>query len=186
MLYENFNPLVHDISKVAELVYEVDFRTYDLFFRDRNKAIEAIRKDLSKTPKSKSLKVIFNEDSDLIGFLRCYTSKKRHPFNLKSLKLYLVDILDYFVLCDIGENDLYLAEIAIDKEFRGQGLGNRVISDVIGYAGSNNFDRVLLDVDFRNEGAKALYEKMGFKVFNKKRVKIGGFERGMYNMELIL
>ena len=41
------------------------------------------------------------------------------------------------------------------------------------------------NVDFRNDGAKALYERLGFKVFNKKRVKIGGFERGMYNMELI-
>jgi hypothetical protein len=33
---------------------------------------------------------------------------------------------------------------------------------------------------------KRLYESMGFKVFNKKRVKVGSFERGMQNMELVL
>ena len=42
------------------------------------------------------------------------------------------------------------------------------------------------DLFFRNTKAKNLYEKIGFKEFNKKRVKIGKFERGMYNMELKL
>lgn len=45
---------------------------------------------------------------------------------------------------------------------------------------------VILDADFRNSGAKALYENLGFKVFNKKRLKIGKFERGMYNLEFKL
>lgn len=50
----------------------------------------------------------------------------------------------------------------------------------------NNLKRVTLDADFRNTGAKSLYERMGFREFNKKRVKIGSFERGMHNMELKL
>ena len=33
---------------------------------------------------------------------------------------------------------------------------------------------------------ESLYERIGFKEFNKKRVKIGSFERGMHNMELKL
>jgi ribosomal protein S18 acetylase RimI-like enzyme len=82
--------------------------------------------------------------------------------------------------------DLYLAEIAIDESQRGKGLGKKVIQDVIEYARSKNFKRVILDADFRNKGAKKLYESLGFKVFNKKRVKIASFERGMYNMEFNL
>ena len=58
--------------------------------------------------------------------------------------------------------------------------------NVLEYAKSKNYDRVILDVDFRNESAKKLYESLGFKEFNKKRVKIGSFERGMYNMEFNL
>ena len=69
---------------------------------------------------------------------------------------------------------------------RGKGLGTEVLNDLISHAKSNGFKRITLDADFRNEGAKSLYEKLGFNVFNKKRVKIGSFTRGMYNMELKL
>lgn len=185
MIYENLNTKVHDVSKVAKLVYDVDFRTFDLFFSDENKAIKAIEKDLSKY-KSSSIKVILDDNGDIIGMVECYVSKKLHSFSFSSLKLFLVDVLDFFVLCDVGEKDLYVAEIAIDESLRGQGLGRKVLLDIIDYARSKNMDRVILDVDFRNAGAKALYESLGFKEFNRKRVKIPGFERGMYNMELIL
>ena len=79
-----------------------------------------------------------------------------------------------------------MAEIAIDESQRGQGLGRKVVCDVIKYAKSKNFKRVIIDADFRNKGAKKLYESIGFKEFNKKRVKIASFERGMYNMEFNL
>ena len=89
-------------------------------------------------------------------------------------------------MCDIKKGDLYLSEIAIDENFRGQGIGRKVILDAIEYARSKNFKRLILDADLRNESAKSLYEKLGFKEFNKKSLKLGSFERGMYNMELIL
>ena len=46
----------------------------------------------------------------------------------------------------------------------------------------NGFKRVILDADFRNPKAKALYERLGFKVYNKKSF----LKRGMYNMEFKL
>jgi ribosomal protein S18 acetylase RimI-like enzyme len=100
--------------------------------------------------------------------------------------LLIVDILDHFVLSDISEGDLYLAEIAIDPSLRGQGIGRKVISDVIDYARSKGYKRVTIDADFRNSGAKSLYESIGFRNFDKKQVKIGSFVRGMYNMEFNL
>ena len=118
--------------------------------------------------------------------LMIYTYKVSHKFYFKSLRLQIVDILDHFVLADIEKNDLYLAELAIDSRLRGQGIGKKVVCDVINYAKSKNYKRVTIDADFRNTGAKRLYERLGFKEFNKKRVKIGSFERGMHNMELIL
>ena len=81
---------------------------------------------------------------------------------------------------------MYVAEIAIDDSLRGQGLGKQVLLEVIDYAKSKNLNRVILDADFRNVGARKLYERIGFKEFNKKSLKIGSFERGMHNMELIL
>ena len=186
MRYENFDPKVHDTYKVAKLVYDVDFRTFDLLFKNENKAISTIEKDLRKHEPEGTFKVILNDNDEIIGMLMAYISEMPYDFRLKSLKLIIVDILDHFVLCDIEKDDLYVAEIAIDDSLRGQGLGKQVLLDVIDYAKSKNLNRVILDADFRNIGARKLYERIGFKEFNKKRLKIGRFERGMHNMELIL
>ena len=171
---------------MATLVYDVDFRTFDLLFKNKDKAISTIEKDLRKHEVSSNFKVVLNDDGEIVGMIMAYISEMPYDWRLKSLKLIIVDILDHFVLCDIEKDDLYLAEIAIDGSQRGQGLGKQVLFDVIDYAKSKNLNRVILDADFRNSGAKRLYESIGFKVFNKKRVKLGSFERGMQNMELIL
>ena len=184
--YVNFDPKIHDIRKVAKLVYDVDFRTFDMLFRDSEKAISTIANDLKKHEPTGTFKVILNDNDEVIVVLMAYISDKPLDIRIKSLRLIIVDILDYFVLCDVKKGDLYLAEIAIDDSLRGQGVGRKVIGDVIEYAKSKNLKRVTLDADFRNVGARRLYERIGFKEFNKKRVKIGSFERGMHNMELIL
>ncbi len=186
MKYENFNPQIHNTHKVAKLVYDVDFRTFDLLFKTPEKAISTIENDLKKHEPESTFKVILNDEHEVIGVLMFYVSEKPFDLRLKSLKLLIVDILDYFVLCDVEKDDLYLAELAIDESLRGQGLGRQVVLDVIDYARSKNLNRVTIDADFRNDGARKLYERIGFNIFNKKRVKIGSFERGMQNMELIL
>lgn len=183
LIYETFNPKVHDVCHVARLVYDVDYRTFDMFFKSDRQAIKAISKYLAKKELNDYYKVILDDDNRIIGYISIYLHDDEHKFYLKSLRLYLVDILDHFVLCDIKQGDLYLAEIAIDQSQRGKGLGRKVIQDIMDYAKSKNYNRIILDADFRNTGAKKLYESLGFKEFNKKRVKIGSFERGMYNME---
>ena len=185
MKYETFNPDKHDLFKVAKLVYDVDFRTFDMLFKNQDSAIKTIARDLPKRGLGDYFKVILNDD-EIIGVLMIYNSRVSHKFYFKSFKLLIVDILDYFVLADIRDDDLYIAEIAIDSKLRGQGIGRKVIGDVIDYARRKGYKRVIIDADFRNKGAKRLYEKIGFRKFNKKRVKIGKFERGMYNMELKL
>ena len=186
MIYETFDPEIHDVRHVARLVYDVDYRTFDMFFKSDEQAIDAISKHLLRKKLNKNFKVILDDNHDIIGYVSIYLYDDDHDFHLKSPKLFLVDILDHFVLCKIGKNDLYLAEVAIDESQRGKGLGRKVVCDVIRYAKSKNYNRVILDADFRNKGAKRLYESIGFKEFDKKRVKIASFERGMYNMEFIL
>ena len=186
LIYETFDHKIHDVSQVAKLVYDVDYRTFDMFFKSDIQAIKAISKYLTKKELNNYFKVILDDDNNIIGYISIYLHDDEHKFYLKSLRLYLVDILDHFVLCDIKQGDLYLAEIAIDESQRGKGLGRKVIHDIMDYAKSKNYNRIILDADFRNEGAKKLYESLGFKEFNKKRVKIGSFERGMYNMEFNL
>lgn len=185
MRYETFNPRKHDVSKVAEFVYDVDFRTFDMLFKSPESAVRTISKSLEDDD-LETFMVILDDDGNIIGMLIYYVDKFPSHFNFKSLRLLIVDILDYFVLCDVGPGDLYVAEIAIDESLRGQGLGRKVLEHVIEYARNENMNRVILDADFRNAPARRLYEKIGFKEFNKKRLKFLSFERGMYNMEFNL
>ena len=185
MRYETFNPKKHDLKKVASLVYDVDFKTFDMLFKTPESAIATIAKNL-EDENLETFTVILDDDDSIIGILIYYIDKFPTRFTFKSLRLLIVDILDYFVLCDVGPGDLYIAEIAIDESMRGHGLGKNVLCEVIEYARVKNLNRVILDADFRNVGARKLYENIGFREFNKKRVKFLSFERGMYNMEFTI
>lgn len=178
MEYLNFNPQIHDITKIATLKYNVDFRTYDKLFCSKEKAIAALEKNLKK---EECIKVIYDNEN-IIGMLVAYTHDNQPTFHFSSIKLLIVDILDYFVICDIEKEDVYIAEIAIDENQRSKGYGTKVIKDVIDYAQKKGYKRVILDADFRNPKAKALYERLGFEVYNKKSF----LKRGMYNMEFKL
>ena len=175
MKYEDFNPQIHDINKIATLRYNVDFRTYDKLFNSKEKAVKSIEKTLKNDT---CTKVIY-DDENIIGMIITYTHYTKSKIQLRPLKMLIVGILDYFVLCDIKKDDFYIAEIAIDENHRSKGYGTKVIKDFIDYAEKNGFKRVTLDADFRNPKAKAIYERLGFKVFNKKSF----LKRGMYNME---
>jgi ribosomal protein S18 acetylase RimI-like enzyme len=178
MEYVTFDPQTHDVNKIATLRYNVDYRTYDNLFNSKEKAIAALGKNLKKDD---CVKVIY-DNGNIIGILIAYTHDKQPKTHFNSFKLLIVSILDHFVICDIKKDDFYIAELAIDENQRSKGYGTKVIKDVIDYAKKNDYKRVILDADFRNPKAKALYERLGFNVYNKKSF----LKRGMYNMELKL
>lgn len=175
MKYVTFNPKIHDVNKIATLQYNVDFKTYDTLFGSKEKAIERIAKTLKK---DECIKIIY-DDEDIIGMITTCTYDRKPKLGFKSLRLFFVSILDHFVICDIEKDDYYIADLAIDETQRSKGYGTKVIKNVINCAKKNGYKRVILDVDFRNPKAKKLYEKLGFKVYDRKIF----LKRGMYNME---
>jgi len=244
LIFEEFNPKIHDYHKVAEFIYSVDFRTYDEVFKTKEKAIEAIEElllvegedfndeDLDEDEKSNTAlyvvlddeedsdnntktdkyinsldispdnTMITNEEEDnnpkhIIGMLQVIRGRKDSVFGdilyliskLRSayaLKFSYIYFLDSLVLANLNEDDLYIAEIAIDECKRGKGLGTLVIKKVIERAKKKGYKRVVLDTDYRNENAYKLYESLGFRKFGKKKSKFFKKDRQMYNMEYIL
>lgn len=184
MNFEKFNSKNHSVKEVASLIYEIDFRTFDNIYRNKELAIKDISKDLLKH-NHEDLHVIICKGK-IIGILVLWIGKRpsfiQYLKEFTSFKLLTIDILDYFVLSDVNEDELYIAELGISDKCRGKGIGSKVISKVIKKADENNFKKVKLDADFRNIDAKRLYEKLGFKEYNKKEI----FKRGMYNLEYVL
>src|SRR5690606_7337844 len=74
--------------------------------------------------------------------------------------------------------------MGIRKEYRGMGLGKRLIQATIEDAESKGLERIELWVFENNRNAISLYLKNGFKVEGKmeKYLKIGGVYHGSLNM----
>lgn len=181
-----FNKNKHPVKIIASLIYDVDFRTFDKFYKNKNQAIQDISKSLLKEDeKDENLKVIF-DNGEILGIILLWIRKKpsfvQSLLSFTSFKLLAIDILDYFVLSNVERDDIHIAELAITPQYRGKGFGSKIIKKVIEYGIENNFKRVTLDADFRNNEARKLYEKIGFKTFNKKEF----LKRGMFNMEYVL
>ena len=94
MKYVNFNPKIHDANKIAELRYNVDFRTYDKLFSSKQKAVEALEKTLKK---DSFIRVVYDGD-DIIGILGAYSYDSQPKTHLTPFKLLIVDVWDHFVI----------------------------------------------------------------------------------------
>lgn len=59
-------------------------------------------------------------------------------------------------------NEGHITNIAVKKEFRGLGIGNRIVEGLIYYCASKNIDSMTLEVRKSNIVAQNLYKKYGF------------------------
>jgi ribosomal-protein-alanine N-acetyltransferase len=62
-----------------------------------------------------------------------------------------------------------LLSIAVSKKFRGQGISKLLIKDLIRYGKFNGIERIFLEVSEKNNIAKSLYSKLGFKKISTRK-----------------
>ena len=209
MIFRDFNPKIHDVYKVAELIYDVDFRTFEHVFKSKEEGVEAIKNRLllidfaedAQVDENDLFYVFFDdEDTDEKEIIGMFNGGKgvNHSFfeDIKNqfrilkfndaLALSKVSFMDNFVLVDVEEDDFYICELAICSSQRGKGYGHEALDQLIQLAKDLDCKRVVLDADFRNDGAFRLYSSKGFKVFKNKSFGVPGKKRGMRNMEFVL
>ena len=209
LIFRDFNPEIHDVYKVAELIYDVDFRTFKHVFKSKEEGVEAIKNRLllidfaedAEADENDLFYVFFDdEDTDEKEIIGMFNGGKGVQHSLfgdiknqfKTLKfsealgLSKVSFMDNFVLVDVEDDDFYICELAICSNQRGKGYGTEALDQLIQLAKDLDCKRVVLDADFRNDGAFRLYSSKGFKIFNRKSFGVPGKKRGMRNMELIL
>ncbi len=209
LIFRDFDPEIHDPYKVAELIYDVDYRTFRHVFKSKEEGVEAIKNRLIQIDFAKDaekdeneLFYVFFDDGDvdekeIIGMFNGGKGAQHSLFGdiknqfktlgfSEALGLSKVSFMDNFVLVDVEEDDFYIAELAICSSQRGKGYGTEALDQLIQLARDLGCKRVVLDADFRNDGAYRLYSSKGFKVFKRKSFGFPGKKRGMRNMELIL
>ena len=62
-----------------------------------------------------------------------------------------------------AKGELLMDGVAVNVEVRGQGVGGRLLGEIIRYAHKHAYDYVRLDVIDTNEGAKRLYARKEFE-----------------------
>lgn len=82
-------------------------------------------------------------------------------------------------------DEVHLANIAVDKDFRRQGVASKLLSKIIEIAQQKNCQKILLEVRLSNVIAQKFYEKFGFKkVYQRPKYYPDGEDALIYEKAL--
>ncbi len=192
----------HDIDKVSKLIYETELELFKpLFGKNQQKAQYNIKKLIINGENSFGhdfINVVTLDNDEVLGVLVSYSGRELKENNetrtlfkalgfIEFLKLTLIgSILNKLLTSEKNDDDYYLSNISVDENHRGKGVGTFILKYALKLANEKNARRVILDVSLDNIGARKLYEKTGFKIYNKKSIKWFGEEIGSFNMEYTL
>jgi len=84
-------------------------------------------------------------------------------------------MLKAYKMVKIKENEYYVSSIAVYPEFRGLGLGTKLLLEIEREARETGSNKIVLDVETSNQRALKLYEKLGY-VIETPAFKIKTFE----------
>ena len=85
-----------------------------------------------------------------------------HYLRMKTVKILCAPMLR--IIESIADNDFYLLSMAIDRDFRGKGLGSALMDSIKKRARASGSDRISLDVSANNELARQIYENWGMTI----------------------
>lgn len=115
----------------------------DIFRGGAQKYDEAALAELLKDPSRPIF--IAEEEETVLGY--CFCIHKAYA--------------DDPVLAD--RKELYIDDLCVDENCRGQGIGKKIYEDIVRYAKMRGVHSVTLNVWCCNEGAMKFYEKLGLK-----------------------
>ena len=143
--------------------------------------------------------VIFAEyEERIVGMALGFTAEQQQEFSAQPLKeaagilalrMTVVNILFapmLRILKTIAAGDYYLLSMAVDKDFRGNGIGTTLIDSIEEQARICGSNRLSLDVSSKNDGARRLYEHRVMNIESQwpKRIPIPGMR--FYRMTKLL
>ncbi len=108
-----------------------------------------------------------------ICFTRPWSKDALRESLLKEEYLFLVAKIDGVIagyvgmVCAIDEGDI--TEAAVFPEFRRQGVGEAILCGLFDRARERGLSRIFLEVRESNAPARAMYEKMGFRIIGIRK-----------------
>jgi len=75
------------------------------------------------------------------------------------------------VVMDVELKSSYIWDLFVAKEHRNKGIGTELLNEAITYSKSIGCDKTGLLVNYKNETAKKMFEKAGFKLYSHYLLK---------------
>lgn len=72
------------------------------------------------------------------------------------------------------KNGLFIQNIGVAEKMRGRGVGTSFVQEQIEIAGRNRYERCILDVACTNMAARRFYERLGFRVAQRRNWPLPG------------
>jgi ribosomal protein S18 acetylase RimI-like enzyme len=190
IVFRNANPTTSEGLKCGQYLDEVAEGFFRLMLG--NRFAEIIARAYPQPNHSYSFEnIIFGErDERIVGMALGFTAEQHANFSAQPLKdaagmrilrMTIVNILFapmLRILDTIPAGDFYLLSMAVEKEFRGKGIGNTLIDAIEERAHKSGSIRLSLDVSAKNEGARRLYERRGMSIESQwpKRIPMPGMK----------
>lgn len=201
MKFEPLNIKQHDLAKVSKLIYETELEIFrPILGKDETEAINNLKKLINAGNNlfgSENIHVV-SDDHEVLGILVSFRgdevsfwkdlkaySKILNVYNLLRY-LFKGTLIDELLTARVGREDYYLSNVAVDPEFRGQGIGTCILKNALKLAENKRCPRVILNVTLNNERALKLYERFGFRVNGKNTADWIFKGQGTYDMELLI
>ena len=147
---------------------------------DENRAAPSVRADGSASEDVSALTVVPAEPAHIPAIAALERVCFSHPWTEQMIAEELENPIAVFRTALLGgrvagyvgmqavAGEGYIANLAVDPALRRRGIGERLLSDLLGYARAQGFSFVTLEVRVSNAPAIRLYEKLGFRKLGKR------------------
>ena len=167
-----------NLEKIAELLFNTDPYIYPYWFG----TVDNCKRELA--PLLLEDKFFFNINNlyitidkgtnEIIGVMCILDKSVDLDYDYSTLKAknerYCFTIVNYIegLIKEVKEADFaYISNVCIDERYRGQHIGNFMMSYVIDVYKNKLFKEIVLDVLAQNPGAIKLYQNLGFEQFTE-------------------
>ena len=135
--------------------------------------------------------------NDVDGIMSVERTGISHPWDKASIEATVKDDNKVCVVACAGDeivgyiyasfvlDEAEIGNICVLPELRGQGVGRKLMEELLNILRSVEVTRVFLEVESDNEGAIALYEKCGFVRYNERKDYYGkGRDALLYSCQI--
>ncbi|MCC7570980.1 GNAT family N-acetyltransferase [Candidatus Micrarchaeota archaeon] len=137
-----------EMGKMYEIVAEVHKEYHPIFHEVENCGVNAVTTNYIDN--RNGIAFVAEENSEIVGFAGAQIKLMPETFKIKYT--------------------LHLTDVVVLPEYRGKGIGLKLIEKIKEWAGENKIQYITLSVSFKNNFAVQLYEKAGFKDLSKDMI----------------